>query len=103
MREVAIRIVSCLLTHDRTMKISFTRSSILTAILIAALTIATPFAIWEFVQTGELYILSHRVREDLVARLYGPGRLRFVFQPTFASIIGIRDGVKDGRAGKTPF
>jgi hypothetical protein len=64
---------------------------------------ATPFAVWEFVHTGELYVLSHRFVDDMVARLHGPGRMRFIFQPTVAIILGVRDGVKDARAGNPPF
>lgn len=71
--------------------------------MIALLLIATPFAVREFVHTGQLYVLSHRFMEDLVARLHGPGKMRFVFQPIAATILGARDGVKDARAGKPPF
>jgi hypothetical protein len=85
------------------MKTSISRSSILTAIVIVVLLAATPFAIWEFVKSGELYVLSHRFVDDLVARLHGPGRLRFIFQPSVAIILGARDGVKDTRAGNPPF
>jgi hypothetical protein len=85
------------------MKITLSRSSLLTTIVIAVLLVATPFAVWEFIQTGELYILSHRFIPDLIARLHGPGRLRFILQPTGAIIIGARDGVKDARAGNPPF
>jgi hypothetical protein len=84
-------------------KLSVTRSSVLTAIVIALLIIATPFAVWEFILTGELYILSHRFGQDFIARLHGPGRLRFILQPTIATILGARDGIRDARAGRLPF
>ena len=84
------------------MKLSISRSSLLTAAVVVALLAATPFAVWEFVHTGELYILSHRFIYDFVARLHGPGRMRFIFQPTVASITA-PDRVKDARAGKLPF
>ena len=48
-------------------------------------------------------MLSHRFVDDMVARLHGPGRLRFIFQPSVAIILGVRDGVKDARAGNPPF
>jgi hypothetical protein len=48
-------------------------------------------------------MFSRRFVDDMVARLHGPGRLRFIFQPTVAIILGARDGVKDARAGKLPF
>jgi hypothetical protein len=85
------------------LKISISRSSVLTAIVIAVLLAATPFAVWELVHTGELYMLSRRFVDDMVARLHGPGRMRFIFQPTVAIILGARDGVKDARAGNPPF
>jgi len=64
---------------------------------------ALPFAVAEFYRTGELYILSRRFVDDMVARLHGPGRLRFILQPAVAIVIGARDGVKDARAGNPPF
>jgi hypothetical protein len=85
------------------LKISISRSSLLTAIVIAVLVAATPFAIAEFFRTGQIYILSRRFVDDMLARLHGPGRLRFIFQPTVAIVLGARDGVKDARAGKFPF
>ncbi len=64
---------------------------------------ATPFAVAEFFRTGQLYVFSRRFVDDMVARLHGPGRLRFIFQPTAAIVLGARDGVKDARAGHPPF
>jgi hypothetical protein len=85
------------------LKISISRSSLLTAIVVAVLLIATPFAVVEFFRTGELYVLSRRFVDDMVARLHGPGRLRFILQPTVAIVLGARDGLKDARAGNPPF
>ncbi len=85
------------------MKISINRSSFLTAIVVVVLVAAVPFAVWEFIHTGELYLLSHRFLEDIVARLHGPGRLRFILQPVVAILLGARDGIKDARAGRPPF
>jgi hypothetical protein len=48
-------------------------------------------------------MFSHRFWPDLVARFHGPGRMRFILQPTVAIILGARDGVKDARAGNPPF
>jgi len=67
------------------------------------LLVTTPLAIIEIVRTGELYLFSKRFVPDMLARLHGPGRLRFIFQPTVAIILGARDGVKDARAGSPPF
>jgi hypothetical protein len=85
------------------LKISISRSSVLTAIVIAVLLAATPLAIIEIVRTGELYVFSRRFVPDMLARLHGPGRLRFIFQPTVAIILGGRDGVKDARLRLPPF
>ena len=85
------------------MKISISRSSLLTAIVIAVLIATTPFAVAEFLKTGQIYILSQRFLDDMLARLHGPGRLRFIFQPTVAIVLGARDGMKDARAGNVPF
>src|SRR5689334_18706430 len=85
------------------MKICISRSSVLMAIVIGVLLAATPFAVWEFIQTGEFYVLSHRFLRDIVARFHGPGRLRFILQPTTATILGLRDGRKDARAGNPPY
>jgi len=84
-------------------KIHISRSTLLTAIVIAVLIAATPFAVAEFLRTGQLYIFSRRFVDDMFARLHGPGRLRFIFQPTVAIVLGARDGVKDARAGNPPF
>ncbi|HTR61417.1 MAG TPA: hypothetical protein VMH37_06910 [Candidatus Binataceae bacterium] len=85
------------------LKVTVSRTTVLTGLAIAALIAAIPFAVWEFIHTGELYVLSHRFLDDMLARLHGPGRLRFILQPTAAIGLGARDGVKDARAGTPPF
>ena len=85
------------------MKISLSRSSILTAVAIAILLAALPGAIARIVRTGNLYLLSHQFLEDMLARLSGAGRLRFILQPMVAIFIGMRDGIKDSRVGCPPF
>ena len=85
------------------MKISISRSTVLTAIVVAVLIAAMPFAVMEFFERGELYLLSQRFIDDMVARLHGPARLRFILQPMAAIILGVRDGVKDARASNPPF
>src|SRR5208282_3906997 len=85
------------------MNLSISRSSVLTWIVFAILLAAFPFAVWEFIKTGEFYLFSPLFLRHMVARLSGPGRLRFIFQPTAAILLGARDGVKDARAGDPPF
>ena len=40
---------------------------------------------------------------DLVERPDGPMRFRFVLQPLIATIVAIRDGLKDARSGRSPY
>jgi hypothetical protein len=40
-----------------------------------------------------------RIFEDLVGRASGPMHIRLLLQPTMALIFGIRDGIRDARAG----
>jgi hypothetical protein len=92
-----------LFLENSNVKIRISRSSLLTAIVIVVLLAAVPFAVAEFLRTGQLYLFSRRFVDDIFARLHGPGRLRFIFQPTVAIMLGARDGVKDARAGNPPF
>jgi len=84
-------------------KVRISRSAFLTALVVVALIAAVPLAVLELTRTGEFYIFSHRFAKDMVARLHGPGKLRFILQPSVAILLGIRDGTKDARAGATPF
>jgi hypothetical protein len=79
------------------------RSTILTTILVLALLASLPSAIRRLSQSGDLYLFSQRFYEDMLARLSGAGRLRFILQPTFAILLGIRHGLKDARAHMPPF
>jgi hypothetical protein len=85
------------------MKISISRSAILTAIVLAFLVIAVPDAIRRLIQTGDYYLFSRHFFSDMVARFSGPGRLRFIVQPTVAILLGARDSIKDARAGAPSF
>ena len=85
------------------MKVSISRSSILAAIVIAILLATLPGAIQRIIQTGDFYLLTRRFFDDMLARLTGPGRLRFIVQPTVAILLGARDSAKDARAGVPPF
>jgi hypothetical protein len=44
-----------------------------------------------------------RVWTDLVGRLHGPLQFRLVLQPTVASLLGLRAGLRDARAGRLPY
>ena len=85
------------------MKISISRSFVLSAVAIAILLSAVPSSIRRIIQTGDPYLFTERFFEDLWARLSGPGRLRFLLQPTAALLLGMRDGKRDSRTRCPPF
>jgi hypothetical protein len=79
------------------------RRSILYAVVITLLLAALPGAILRILHTGDLYLFTDRFFQDILARLSGPGRVRFVVQPTVAILLGVRSGIKDAREGVPPF
>jgi len=85
------------------MKISLSRSTLLTFLAVGILIIGIPGAIRRLIQTGNPYLFTKDFFEDMLARLSGAGRLRFILQPTVALVIGMRDGIKDAREGLPPF
>jgi hypothetical protein len=82
---------------------SISRGWILGGVVIAILMAVTPLAILRIIETGDLYLLTDQFFRDILARLSGPGRLRFIIQPTVAIILGARGGMKDASAGLPPF
>jgi hypothetical protein len=44
-----------------------------------------------------------RIWEHLVGRLTGPLTLRLLLQPTMSTLFAVRDGLRDARAGRSPF
>ena len=85
------------------MKISFSRSSVLTAVAVVIVVSALPGATRRLAQTGDPYLFTERFFEDMRARFSGPGRLRFLLQPTAALLLGVRDGKRDSQAKCPPF
>src|SRR5258708_31444400 len=85
------------------MKISFSRSAVLAAIAVVILVSALPGTIRRIIQSGNLYLFTRQFFLDLWARLSGPGRLRFIVQPTVAVLLGLRDGKRDSRTAHPPF
>jgi|SRR5215475_2505606 len=79
------------------------RSSILQWAVVAILLTALPGAVHTIIQTRDPYLFTRQFFEDIVARLSGPGRLRFILQPAVAIFLGLRDGMKDARLGHAPF
>jgi hypothetical protein len=82
---------------------SITRGLILGTLLVVVLLITLPGAIRRIVQSGDLYLFTRHFFDDLLARFSGPGRLRFLLQPTVAILLGSRDGRKDARMGLPPY
>ncbi len=80
-----------------------TRSTIITGLAVLVLVAAIPSAIREAFESGRIYLFSWDFLADLPKRLTGPGRFRFILQPTVAIILGIRGGRADARAGRHPF
>lgn len=76
---------------------------ILTTLVVVILLAALPSAILRILRTGDFYLFGQQFFEDMLARLSGPGRLRFIVQPAVAVFLGSRDGLKDARTGTPPF
>lgn len=51
----------------------------------------------------EVQEVAQRVWTDLISRPSGPMAFRFYLQPVMALVIASLDGMKDARAGRTPF
>jgi hypothetical protein len=47
--------------------------------------------------------ILERIVRDLFARLDGPLHFRFIVQPLMATIFAVIDGVKDAKAGRSPY
>jgi hypothetical protein len=82
---------------------SFSRGWILGVVVLAVLIAVTPRAILRIIESRDLYLFTDHFFQDILARLTGPGRLRFIIQPTVAIILGARSGMKDASAGLPPF
>ena len=75
----------------------------LAGLTLLALLLATPAALREALERGQLYIFTSRFLADIPKRLVGPGRFRFILQPALATFLGIRAGIADARAGRPPY
>jgi hypothetical protein len=76
---------------------------VLAGLTLIALGLSLPGALRDTYQRGGIYLFSRAFLEDLPKRLTGPGRFRFVLQPLFATLLGVRSGVADARAGRPPY
>src|SRR5690349_17351798 len=84
-------------------KTRLSRDRLLLLVTLAVVIAAIPHAVVRIVRTGDPYLLTTQFFQDILHRLSGPGRLRFLFQPIAAIFMGVRDGKKDVDTGKQPF
>jgi hypothetical protein len=76
---------------------------VLAGLTLLVLLASLPGALRDAFDRGGIYLFSRAFLEDLPKRLTGPGRFRFVLQPLIATLLGIRGGVADARAGRPPY
>jgi hypothetical protein len=81
---------------------TISRSSIPSIIVVVILVLLLPGAIWRIITSGDPYLFTSQFFQDILARLSGPGRLRFVLQPVVAIVLGVRGGIKDAEGGLPP-
>ena len=76
---------------------------IIAAVTLIVLALSLRGALRDYLARGEIYLFSTAFLEDIPKRLTGPGKFRFILQPAFAILLGIRSGLSDARAGLPPF
>ena len=76
---------------------------VLAVLTVLALSVSVPGSLRDAWERGGLYLFSHEFLEDLPGRLLGPGRFRFLLQPTMAIVLGVVAGRSDARAGRPPY
>ena len=69
------------------------------AVIVVAIGLFVTGALWHGVSLKVIEQFWH----DLIERPDGPMRFRFVLQPLMATIVAIRDGLKDARSGRSPY
>src|SRR6516164_8273538 len=69
------------------------------AVIAVAVVLFITGALWHGVSLKVIEQFWH----DLIERPDGPMRFRFVLQPLMATIVAIRDGLKDARSGRSPY
>jgi len=67
------------------------------------LALSVPGSLVHAFHRGGFYLFSQAFLEDIPKRLTGPGRFRFVLQPSVAILLGIRSGRTDARAGRPAY
>ena len=77
------------------------KTKILLAQLVVALMIA--FVVFGAAWYGFSSEVRERIWQNLLDRPAGPMAFRFILQPIMATIAALYDGVKDARAGRSPY
>lgn len=85
------------------MKSRLTFRTFIFALLALVFLIALPSSLRYAYQHGGFYLFSAAFLQDLPKRLTGPGRMRFIFQPVAAILLGIRAGRFDANSGRSPY
>jgi len=78
-------------------------TAMLAGVTVLVLVLSLPGSLRDSFDRGGIYLFSRAFVEDLPKRLTGPGRFRFVMQPVIATLLGIRSGLADARAGRPPY
>jgi len=76
---------------------------LLAGLTLLVLLLSVPGSLRDAYDRGGFYMFSRAFLEDIPKRLTGPGRFRFILQPLVATILGIRSGRVDARAGRPPY
>jgi hypothetical protein len=76
---------------------------VLAALTVLALALSVPGSLRDAWERGGFYLFSRQFLLDLPKRLLGPGRFRFLLQPTMAIVLGVAAGRADARAGRPPY
>jgi hypothetical protein len=76
---------------------------VIAGVTLLVLALSLPGALRDAYDRGGFYLFSRAFLEDIPKRLTGPGRFRFILQPLIATILGIRSGLVDARAGRPPY
>ncbi len=79
------------------------RETIVPALALVVILAAIPAAILDTIETGRVYLFSRQFLEELPQRFTGPGHFRFILQPTFAILLGLRGGLADAKSGNPPY
>ncbi len=76
---------------------------VLAALTVLVLAFSLPGSLRAAWERGNFYVFSGEFLVDLPKRLFGPGRFRFLLQPTVAIVLGVLAGRADARAGRPPY